>query len=70
MQMIVTIKNGLDVAWNGEATSSFEVIPLKGDASKFGTCPILSDGVVLLEDIAEVVSVAFTNVLDTKIINY
>ena len=68
--MIVMIKNGLDVAWNGEVRSAFAVIPLKGDASKFGTCPILSDGVVLLEDIAEVVSVVFTNVFNTKNINY
>ena len=70
MQIIVTIENGLDVAWNGEATSLFDVIPLKGDVSKFGACLILSDDVVLLEDIAEVVSVVFTNVLNTKNINY
>ena len=50
--MIVTIEDCLDVSWDGEATSSFGVIPFEGDTGKFGACPILSDGVVLLEDIA------------------
>jgi hypothetical protein len=50
--MIVTIEDCLDISWNGEATCSFDVIPLEGDTSKFEAGPILSDGVVLLEDVA------------------
>ena len=68
--MVVTTENSLDVSWNGEATSSFDVIPLEDDAGKFGACPILSDGVVFLEDVTKVVRVAFTDILYTKIINY
>ena len=68
--MIVTIENSLDVTRDREATRSFDVIPLEGDASKIGACLILSDGVVFLEDVAKVVRVAFTDILYTKIINY
>ena len=69
MRMIVTIKNGLGVAWNGEMTGAVDVIPFEGNAGKLGAGPILSDGVMLFEDISQVVSVAFVNVFDAKIMN-
>ena len=50
--MIVTIEDCLDISGDGEATRSLNVIPFEGDASKFGTSPILSDSVVLLENVA------------------
>ena len=50
--MIVTVDGGLDIAWYGETTGSFDVIPVKGDARKFGASPILSDGVVFLKYIS------------------
>ena len=51
VRMTVTIKDGLYVAWDGETTCAFDVIPIEGDASKFSASPILSDDVVLLEKI-------------------
>ena len=42
------------------------VILIKADTSEFGAVPILSDGLVLFEDIVQVVSMAVTNILDAK----
>ena len=67
---MVAIEDGLGVAWNGETTGAIDAIPFEGDASKLGAGPILSDGVILFEDIAQMVSVAFIVVFDAKIINY
>ena len=39
MRMIVTIEDGLDVAWNGETTGTFDVISIEGDDSKCGASP-------------------------------
>ena len=52
LRVIVTIEDCLDISGDGEATRSLNVIPFEGDASKFGTSPILSDSVVLLENVA------------------
>ena len=50
--VIVAIEDCLDIPGDGEATRSLNVIPFEGDASKFGTSPILGDSVVLLENVA------------------
>ena len=47
-----------------------DITPIKGDAGKLEAGPILSDGVILFEDIAQVVRVAVFGVFNTKIINY
>ena len=52
LRVIVTIEDCLDISGDGEATRSFNVIPFEGYASKFGTGPILSNSVVLLENVA------------------
>ena len=52
LRVIVAIEDCLDIPGDGEATRSLNVIPFEGDASKFGTGPILSDSVVLLENVA------------------
>ena len=64
-RMVVTIKDALDVFIHRDAASSFDVIPLEIDASKFGAFPIFRDGVVWLEDIAQVVDMDITNILYT-----
>ena len=43
--MIVTVEDGLDIAWYGETTGAFDVILIEGDARKFGASPILSGSV-------------------------
>ena len=69
LRAMVVIKDGVGVAWNGEMTGAVDVIPFEGNAGKLGAGPILSDGVMLFEDISQVVSVAFVNVFDAKIMN-
>ena len=62
-----------DIVFYGEAACSinmaFGVVLLEVNASKLGTFPVLRDLVVFLEYFTEMVSMAFTNVLDTEIIN-
>ena len=41
----------------------------QGPYQKFGTLPVLSDGVVLIEDVAEVKCVAFANIFNSEVIN-
>ena len=59
----------LDVAWHRHAPHAFVVVPVKVHAGKFGTLPVLSDGVVLLEDIVEVKGVAFTDIFNAEFID-
>ena len=47
----------LDVAWHG----AFVVVPVKVNSGKFGTLPVLSDGVALREDAAEMKGVEIFN---------
>ena len=66
--MAVAGEEFLNVAWHRHATRSFGVFPVKVHARIFGTLPVLSDGVVLLEDVAEVKCMAFSDVLNAKVI--
>ena len=56
-------------AWNEHATREFEVVPFKVHTGKFCTLAFLSDGIVLLEDVAEVKGVVFADVFNSKVIN-
>ena len=47
----------------------FGVFPVEVNAGKTGAGPVLSDIVVLKEDVAKVVGVAFANVFDAEVIN-
>ena len=46
-----------------------DVIPFKIDAVIFGAFPIFGDGIVWLEDIAQVVDMEITDVLYTGIVD-
>ena len=46
--MAVADEDLLDVAWHRHAPHAFVVVPVKVHAGKFGTLPVLSDGVVLI----------------------
>ena len=59
----------LNVAWHGHATGVFGVVPFKVHAGKFGTLQVLSDVVVIIEDVAEVKGVVFSNVLNAVFID-
>ena len=67
-QVDVADEEFFDVAWHGHAESAFGVVTVKVHADEFGTLPVLSDGVVLLEDVAEVKCMAFYDVLNAKVI--
>ena len=67
--MTISGEEFLNIAWHGNATSAFGVVPVKFHAGKFDTLPVLSDGVVLIEDVAEVKGMAFTNVFNAEVID-
>ena len=66
--MVVMSEDFGDVALHGYAESEFGAVPVEVHAGKLGAFPVLGDGVILLEDVAEVQGVALTNVLDAKIV--
>ena len=59
----------LDVFLDGETAGAFGVIPVEVDAGEMGAGPVLGDIVVLKEDVAKVVGVAFADVFDGKVVN-
>ena len=59
----------LGVSWHGHATHAFGLVPVKFHAGKFGTLPVLNDDVVLLEDVAEVKGVAFSDLFNAKVMD-
>ena len=67
--MAVAGKGFLYVAGYGHSTRTFVAVPVKVHTREFGTLPVLSDGVVLLEDVAEMKGLAFTNVLNSEVID-
>ena len=59
----------LDVVLDENTAGVFGVVPVEVDAGKTGAGTVLGDIVVIKEDIAKVVGVAFANVLDAKVVN-
>ena len=59
----------INVSWHGHATRAFGLVPVKVHAGNFGTLAVLSDGVVLLEDVTDVTGVAFIEVFNAKVID-
>ena len=66
--MAVAGEEFIDVAWHGNVKCTFGLVPVKGHAGKFGALPVLSDGVVLIEDVTEVKGVAFADVFNAEVI--
>ena len=55
-----------DVAFHSEAACAFSIVPGKVDASVFRAFPVLCDGVMLLQNRAEVLGMVLPNVFDAK----
>ena len=53
-RMVVASEDLGDVALHGYTASAFGVVPVKVHAGKIGDFPVLGDGIMLLEDAAEV----------------
>ena len=58
-----------DVILDGQATGAFVVVPGEIDAGESGAGPVLGDFIMLKEDIAKVIGVAFVDVFYAKVVN-
>ena len=67
--MVVAGEGFLVVGGHVHATRVFVVVPVKVHTGKFGTLPVISDVVVLLEDVADVKGVAFADVFNAEVID-
>ena len=62
-------KEVFDVILDGQAKGAFGVVPGEIDAGKLGAGPVLGDLIMLEEDIAKVIGVAFFDVFYAKVVN-
>ena len=58
-----------DIMFDGQAAGAVRVVPGEVDAGESGSGPVLGEFIVLEEDVAKVVGVAFANIFDAKVIN-
>ena len=58
-----------DIFFYGQATGAVCVVPSEFDAGKLRAGPVLGGFIVLEEDVAKVVGVAFSNIFDAKVID-
>ena len=58
-----------DIIFDGQAKDAVCVIPGEFDAGELGAGPVLGEFIVLKEDVAKVVGVAFANIFDAKVID-
>ena len=56
-----------DIMFYGQAAGAVGVVPSEFDAGESGAGPVLGDFIVLEEDVAKVVGVAFANIFDAEI---
>ena len=59
----------LDVVLDGKTADAFGVVPAGVNAGKTGAGPVLGDIVVLKEDVAKVIGVAFADVFDAEVVD-
>ena len=59
----------IDVILDGQAIGAFGVVPGEIDAGKSGSRPVLGDFIMLKEDVAKVISVAFVEVFYAEVVN-
>ena len=62
-------KDVFDVILDGQATRAFGVVPGEIDAGKSGAGPVLGDFIMLEEDVAKVIGVAFVDVFYAEVVN-
>ena len=58
-----------DIIFDGQATGAVRVVPGEVDAGESGAGPVLGEFIVLEEDVAKVVGVAFANIFDAEVID-
>ena len=61
-------KEFFDVILDGQATGAFVVVPGDIDAGKSGAGTVLGDFIMLEEDVAKVIGVAFVDVFYAKVV--
>ena len=62
-------KEVFDVILDGQATGAFGLVPGDIDAGESGAGPVLGDFIMLEEDVAKVIGVAFFDVFYAKVVN-
>ena len=62
-------KEVFDVIIDGQATGAFVVVPGEINAGKSGAGPVLGDFIMLKEDVAKVIGVAFVDVFYAEVVN-
>ena len=62
-------KEVFNIILDGQATGEFGVVPGDIDAGKSGAGPVLGDFIMLKEDVAKVIGVAFVDVFCAKVVN-
>ena len=62
-------KEVFDVILDGQATGAFGVVPGEINVGESGAIPVLGDFIMLEEDVAKVVGVAFVDVFYAEVVN-
>ena len=57
------------IIFDGQSTGAVGVVPGEVDAGESGAGPVLGEFIVLEEDVAKVVGVAFANIFDAEVID-
>ena len=58
-----------NIILGGQATGAVCVVPGEEDAGESGAGPVLGDFILLEEDVAKVIGVAFVDVLDAEVVD-
>ena len=58
-----------DIIFDGKTAGAVGLVPDEADAGKLGAGLVLGEFIVLEEDVAKVVGVAFANIFDAEVIN-
>ena len=60
---------GVNLILDGQATGAVLVVPGEVDAGKLGSGPVLGDFIMLKEDVAKLIGVAFVDVFYAKVVD-
>ena len=58
-----------DIMFDGQVAGAVGVVPGEVNAGKLGAGPVLGEFIVIEEDVAKVVGVAFDNIFDAEVID-
>ena len=62
------VEGFLNVCGHGDVTSTFVIVPIKGETKIEGASPVDGDGIQLLESLDEMVRNFFAGVFDTEVV--